>query len=103
MPQFQNLSDDELANRIVHHGGVMQQAMIAELQRRQAEKASQQFTNIHGEISTIRSELSNVEKQLRTLRESHVVHLWILAVAILTGILSAIAAVDVILKWIRHE
>src|SRR6266516_1305557 len=98
MPQFANLSDDELATRIVHNAGPLQQAMIAESQRRLVVKEGEHLSNVQSQISELRKDIAILQTRLV---ETHRVRRWILLFAIVTAILAFIAACDVILRWIR--
>src|SRR5437764_13719599 len=102
MPQFANCSDDELEKHIVNNGGPIQQAMIAESQRRLSvkhfEHQSKNLSDVRSQISEVRNDISRVETRLE---KTHNVHRWILLIAVLTGVFALIAAWDVILKWIR--
>src|SRR2546425_448624 len=98
MPQLANLSDDELDTHIALNGGPIQQAMIAESERRRSVKQFKNLADVQSQISEVRKDISRVETRLEN---THKVHRWILLVAILTGVFALIAAWDVILKWIR--
>ena len=102
MPQFPNLSDDDLDKRIVNEAGPLQLAMIAESKRRlsvkQSGQQSEHLSKVQSQISEVRNDISSVSERLE---KTHKVHRWILLVAILTGGFALIAAWDVILKWIR--
>jgi len=104
MPQFTNLSDDDLDKRIVNEAGPLQLAMIAESKRRLSVKQSGQqmsiLSDVQSQISEVRKDISKVDQRLE---RTHNVHRWILLVAILTGVFALVAAGDVILKWIRGQ
>ena len=107
MSQFSEFSDEELSRRIIHTGGVIQQALIAELNRRQQVRTNEQILSVHAEVSKTRADLDGIRERLKSLEglevleKTHRVHLKILWIAIVTAILAAIAALDAILGWIR--
>src|SRR5438477_12047551 len=102
MPQFANLTDEELNTHIALNAGPLQKAMIAESERRLSVRHSEQqisiLSDVQSQISEVRKDISRVDQRLE---RTHNVHRWILLVAILTGVFALIAAWDVFLNWMR--
>src|SRR6266704_3209991 len=95
-----DLSDEELLKRIHDRPAQVQQSLKAEWDRRQSLKAEKQMSSVQEEVRKVRDELFNVKDQLKILGRSHRLHLWILVVAILTGAMALIAALDVVMRWL---
>ena len=68
MSQFPEYSDAELSRYIINHGGVIQQAMIAELNRRQQVRTNEQITSVQSEVSKTRAELDGIRERLNALK-----------------------------------
>src|SRR5258708_22838470 len=68
MAHFSNYSDEELIGSIACASGVEQQAMIAEMHRREHIKTQGRITNVHEEVAKVQPVLSAVCDELKPLR-----------------------------------
>jgi hypothetical protein len=106
MYDFSKLSDEEIKFKLgACQLGIGPDMYLAleELRRRQSAKVQVEISTVGKEVSQVRADISRIQSELKTLKKSHRVHLWILFVAIVTALLALIAALDVVLKWIPDK
>ena len=69
MSQFKEHSDESLQNAIINNGGVIQQAMIAELHRRHLAKIDGTVSKVDGTVSRVHDNVSNVHSEVEKVKE----------------------------------
>ena len=94
MSRYEHLSDEDLEKNIINHSGTIQQALIAEWNRRQLLKVQERVTCVHAEIEKVKDGLKPLEKIERDGAETARLTRWVLAVAVVT--LVVMVAIEIV-------